>query len=341
MSDPNIITARESSGGPPLGLGKYGTLRWAVKHPPEDPAISFRGKTVLVTGANTGLGFEAAVKYSALGADKLILGVRTREKGEATRRRILARTARPESTIVVVTVDLSTFDSVRSFIAALEGVTTRLDVALLNAGLGNPSYETAPSGREMALQVNVLSTALMAILLLPLLRRTADATGQRPHLTFVNSIGHSMVDRAWFSEKGSLLDAASDREKWDASRSYLIVKLIGMAVMKAIAGVTAACQGTHGPQVIVNAVCPGVCKTDLGRKFGLVSHLFMAPFQAIFARSAEQGSRSLVSATALDPESHGRLWTHDILYPYVPLSSPPDSRSDRLADLASSPGTRS
>ncbi|KAK4157708.1 hypothetical protein C8A00DRAFT_29392 [Chaetomidium leptoderma] len=44
-----------------------GKLRWGVKHPPADPTVSFAGKTVLVTGANTGLGLEAAVKYATLG----------------------------------------------------------------------------------------------------------------------------------------------------------------------------------------------------------------------------------------------------------------------------------
>lgn len=314
MSDPNIIVAREPSGGPPLGLGTYSTMRWAVNNPPADPNVSFKGKTVLVTGANAGLGFEAAVKYSALGADKLILAVRTAEKGETTKKRVLERTGRESSTIAIVLVDLTTYESVRAFVAAVEKETPRLDIALLNAGLGNPSYEAAPSGREMALQVNVLSTALMAILLLPLLRTTAEVAGKRPHLTFVNSNGHSMAKREWFSKTGSLMETANEREKWDANKSYILVKLMGVAVARAMARATAA-RGNPPPEVIVNVVCPGFCKTELGRKFNLASHIIMAPFQAIFARTAEQGSRSLVSATALGTESHGRFWTHDILHP--------------------------
>lgn len=315
MHDPNIIVAHEHSGGPPLGLSQYSVLRWGVKNPPADPKVSFEGKTVLVTGANTGLGFEAAVKYSALGAGKLILAVRTVEKGENTKRRILARTGRQGDTIAIVPVDLTTYDSVRAFIVALEKETPRLDVALLNAGLGNPSYEAAPSGWEMALQVNVFSTTLMAIMLFPLLQKTAKATGQRPHLTFVNSNGHSTVKREWFSKTGSLIKTVNEQESWDANKSYLMVKLIAVAAARAIARATGTSGSLPAPEVIVNVACPGFCKTDLGRKFGLASHIFMAPFQAIFSRTAEQGSRTLVSATALGPESHGRFWTHDILHP--------------------------
>ncbi|KAK4234271.1 hypothetical protein C8A03DRAFT_37961 [Achaetomium macrosporum] len=84
----NIITAREKPGGPPLELGVLGKHCWAVNHPPADPTVSFAGKTVLVTGTNTGLGFEAAVKYAALGASRLILGVRSADKGEAAKQHI-------------------------------------------------------------------------------------------------------------------------------------------------------------------------------------------------------------------------------------------------------------
>lgn len=198
--------------------------------------------------------------------------------------------------------------------------TQYLDVALLNAGLGNPKFEQSPAGWEMALQVNVLSTALMAVLLLPLLRDTAAGRGKSVHLTFVNSHGHNMVQKDWFAPAGgSLLKAANDREKWDATRSYSMVKLIGIAVMQAVARGTASSSASPAspkqPGIIVNAVCPSLCKTDLGRNFGTMSHISGFFFQAAFARTAEEGSRSLVSATALGPESHGRFWHHDILFP--------------------------
>lgn len=317
MDRPDIITAHEAPGGPPPGLGMLGGLWWSRKHPPKDFQVSFAGKTVLVTGANTGLGFEAAVKYVALGAEKLILAVRSTAKGEEAKRRILERTGRSsgEVDITILTVELSDYASVQEFVRNLGQETRYLDVALLNAGLGNPRFEQSPAGWEMAVQVNVLSTALMAVLLLPLLRSTAVARGRAVHLTFVNSHGHNMVQKEWYaSAGGSLLRAANDRDKWDATRSYSIVKLMGMAVMQAVAR-GAASTSTEQPEVIVNAVCPSLCKTDLGRNFGTLSHITGFFFQAAFARTAEEGARSLVSATALGPESHGRFWHHDILFP--------------------------
>ncbi|KAK1752918.1 dehydrogenase [Echria macrotheca] len=304
----NVITARETpppgQATRPSGLGFVGKLRWGAKHPPLDFDLSFAGKTVLVTGCNTGLGFEAAVKYSALGADKLILGVRTAAKGEATKSRILSRTGRGPESITYLVVDLATFTSVRAFCASLakEVEHSGLDIALLSAGLAPPRYEMSSEGWDMALQVNVLSTALMARLLVPLLKPTS-------HLTFVNSNGNDLVERKWFDKyEGSMLRMANDPDGWDAMRSYCTVKLLGLVVMRAIADVA-------GPDVVVNAVCPGMCKTDLGRDQPWLSRQVMGLAGKFVMRSAEEGGRSLVSATALGVESRGKLWHNDVLYP--------------------------
>lgn len=311
------ITAQESPGGPPTGLGELAALRWSRNNPPRDFQISFAGKTVLVTGANTGLGFEAALKYAALGADKVILAVRSAAKGDEAKRRILQRTGRSTDAVAVLTVDLGELASVQRFSRALAQEARHLDVALLNAGLGNPAFEASAAGWDAAVQVNVLSTTLMAVLLLPLLRATAAARGRATHLTLVNSHGHRAVREDWLSRAGGrLLRAANDEDGWDPRRSYAMVKLLGMAVMLALARATSP-LGASGqqPGVIVNAVCPSLCKTDLGRNFGLLSKIQGNIFQAIFARTAEEGARSLVSATALGPESHGRFWHHDVLSP--------------------------
>lgn len=320
MESSNIITASETPGGPPPGLSKIGGMWWSRKHPPKDYQVSFAGKTVLVTGANTGLGFEAAVKYVVHGAEKLILAVRSTSKGEEAKRRILERTGRSSGqvNIAVLTVDLSDFASVQDFVNILGRETQYLDVALLNAGLANPKFETSSAGWELAVQVNVLSTALMAVLLLPLLRSTAAARGKAVHLTFVNSHGHRTVRKDWLaSAEGSLMKASNDKATWEVARSYSMVKLMGMAVMQAVArgvtGPSASSSSLTVPDIIVNAVCPSLCKTDLGRNFGTMSQISGFFFQGVFARTAEEGSRSLVSATALGPESHGRLWHEDIL----------------------------
>ncbi|KAH7057377.1 hypothetical protein B0J12DRAFT_412292 [Macrophomina phaseolina] len=306
MSAPPPIPARESP--PPSAQSTLAKLWWAARNPPADPRVSFAGKTVLVTGANTGLGFQAAVKYAALHASRVLLAVRSADKGEAAKADIVRLARCSADTVRVLPVDLSSFESVQAFVPALRRETDHLDVVLLNAGMANPTFVRSAAGYEMALQVNVLSTALMAVLLLPLLR----AAPAPAHLTFVNSIAHADVQPDWCRD--SLLQSCNDEAAWNVQRSYGMVKLLAMAVMHALA------RAAPADQLIVNACCPYMCKTDLGRNWGLAAKIPMAAFQAVFARTAEQGARTLVSATALGPESHGRFWHHDILYPLGDLA---------------------
>ncbi|KAH7077810.1 hypothetical protein BKA63DRAFT_410551 [Paraphoma chrysanthemicola] len=333
MSLPTSLTGHPAPADyPPLHLTGLSKLRWAVKNPPVDPDVTFAGRTVLVTGANTGLGFEAAVKYAQKGCARLILAVRSREKGAEAKNAILARSGRQgeQDFISVLIVDLANFESVAACARELEKECehTGLHIALLNAGIANPTYTTSPHGYEAALQVNVLSTALMAHLLLPLLLRTATSTmatskdedgGDKPHLTFVNSFAHTEVEPSWSTTdpacNGSLLTFANSADLFDQRKSYAAVKALGMAVMQHFASLPILTLPSGGRSVIVNSCCPFFCRTDLGRNFSAPMKMVMHVVQSFTARSAEEGARTLVGASVLGEESVGGFWHHDVLYP--------------------------
>ena len=314
MAASSVIHAKtDRPDGPPKVSPGPKLLWWSARHPPEDPSVRFDSQTILITGANTGLGFEAALKYASLGAARLLLGVRSIAKGNEAKAKLVDKTSFPAKDISVLQVDLTTFTSVQEFVAELDKTADHIDVVLLNAGVGPPSFKKSPQGWEMAVQVNVLSTALMALLLLPKLRASAQARrGGLVHMVFVNSIAHADVKREWFQNK-TLLTAASDEKSWDAQKSYGMVKLLGMAAMKGVSN--AAANGSSGGAIVVNACCPSLCKTDLGRDWGTGMKVVMMGMQAVFARTAEQGSRTLVSSSALDSEAAGKFWSHDVLYP--------------------------
>lgn len=105
------------------------------------PHDSFSGQTVLITGANTGLGFEAAVHIVHLSAEKVILGVRTPSKGEDAKAEIESRTKK-SGVVEVWQVDLASYDSVKAFVRKAEGL-QRIDVVLENAGMLTEKFTMA------------------------------------------------------------------------------------------------------------------------------------------------------------------------------------------------------
>lgn len=149
------------------------------------PTSDFTGQTVIVTGSNTGLAFEAANHIVRLGAHKIILGVRTVSKGEAAAQSIVQRCNVPKARVEVWQLDMGDTKSIKTFAKRAEGL-ERLDAAVLNAGILTNKYATV-DGLESHVAVNVVGTMLLACLLLPKLRAAAEQTSLRGRLTIVGS----------------------------------------------------------------------------------------------------------------------------------------------------------
>lgn len=117
------------------GKAPYPTL---MARTPLPVGLSYRGKTALVTGANTGLGYAVAALLLRHDISCLILGVRTVEKGESTKARLLqepttkARKDAPE--IVFYTMDMLSAESVVEFSEQILTQVPKLDIAILNGG---------------------------------------------------------------------------------------------------------------------------------------------------------------------------------------------------------------
>jgi NAD(P)-dependent dehydrogenase (short-subunit alcohol dehydrogenase family) len=299
--------------GPPDKEG-LGMLWWAAHHPPADPKNSFAGKTILITGANVGLGFESALKFAALGASTLIFGVRSVQRGEDAKRTICQRTGFAPANIKLYQIDMTSFKSVEVFARTVSKENPHIDVALLNAGIAAAGYKVSSEGYEMSLQVNVLSTALLGILLLPKLRETAVKSGDPTHLELMGSSAHHDVkpESLDLRQNDSILDKVSSQAFFNVQTQYAVTKLLVMYVMQGLAAQTV--KPTGSPEVIVTTVCPGLCRSNLGRDFPSVLKVIVGLFQQLFARSGEEGSRTVVSGAALGAEAHGEFWSHDVFF---------------------------
>lgn len=277
------------------------------------PDASFAGQTVIVTGSNIGLGFEAARHFTRLLAARVILAVRDPEKGAAARTAIEASTGRL-GVVECWELDMATFASTTAFVARAHTL-PRLDVLVLNAGVATATWQTSPAGWEQTLQVNVLSTALLALSLLPALVRSAAQTPAcAPRMVIVSSDVHrwacvteqiSEWPRLPDGGRTGILHALNDRARSekDLHTRYPVSKLLNLYTMREVAKlVPRSAADPAKPAVVVNALNPGLCKSALGRESGWGVYFL----QMAFARSTEKGSRVLVDAASRGADTHGK-----------------------------------
>ena len=185
----------------------YSQLFVTLPYPKQD----LTDQIIIVTGANTGLGFEAARHFTRLNASKVILGVRSLRKGEEAKKSIEESTSRA-GVIDVWQLDLCSYESVKQFAQRARGL-RRLDAVVENAGMAPSKFAMAEDNESM-ITANVISTFLLGLLILPKLKETAVKFTVQPHLTVVSSEVHMM---AKFKERKEpdLLKALNDKNVWD------------------------------------------------------------------------------------------------------------------------------
>jgi NAD(P)-dependent dehydrogenase (short-subunit alcohol dehydrogenase family) len=153
------------------------------------PTASFTGRTVVITGGNTGLGFEAALHFVRLGASRVIIACRTLSKGLSAKTTIEEKTGCAPEIVQVWELSLSSYASVKAFAEKANRELDRLDVVSANAAMQAGSYRVAEDNEE-TITVNVVSTFLLTLLLLPKLRETKARFGGYPIVSMVNSDLH-------------------------------------------------------------------------------------------------------------------------------------------------------
>jgi len=268
---------------------------------PTYPTRSFVGETVIVTGSNVGLGKEAARHITRLGASKVILACRNTTGGEEAKQDIISTTKVDPTIIEVWQLDLSSYDSVKDF-ANRASALPRVDVLLENAGIATDDFRLV-SGHESTITVNVVSTFLLALLMLPKLKETSQQYNVQPRLVIVSSEVHGYTNLPE-REAANTFDELSNQSTADMGQRYPTSKLLEVLVVREIA------PKLNGSGVVLNMLNPGLCHSSLSRNtVGLKGIIFWL-MKATLARSTEVGSRTLVAGAAADEKSHGE-YMHD------------------------------
>ena len=294
MTSSNVFRSQsyKMGQGPPYKFLQSNLTKPVI--PPK--GISLAGQIAIVTGGNVGLGFACCDWLLSLGLFKLIIAVRTPSKGDAAATKL--RKKYPNTNIEVWQVDMLSYASIQSF-AARCATLTRLDLAILNAGLMKQQFDIGPEGHEESFQVNYLSTALLAMLLLPTLK--SKSLPEKPgRLTIVSSAA-AIGAKYHHRNERPYLPTFSNKALWDPIENYSATKgIIHFWLVKIVEIVKA-------DDVVINLVDPGLVKgTSLHQG---TNHFVQAVFGVVkvaLGRSLEVGSSTFVDAAIVKgPESHG------------------------------------
>lgn len=152
--------------------------------------LMFFGQTVLVTGVSPkGIGAATALAFASQEPDLLILASRTRSKLEAVGDQI--KTQYPNTRVELVTLDLSSQQSIRQAVTEINLLTSKLDILINNAAVNAQARQFTPEGLEMTFGTNHIGTFLFTNLLLPLLLNAAKA-GAGTRIITLSSAGHRL-----------------------------------------------------------------------------------------------------------------------------------------------------
>lgn len=205
------------------------------------------GKTILITGASSGIGLAAAEALAKKGA-RLILVGRNPEKTEAAAEQV--RAAAPGAAVEVELADQGSLVQMRSFGARLRERLDHIDVLLNNAGAMHTTRKTTEDGFEMTFGVNHLGYFLLTLELLPLLRAAPAA-----RIVNVASDAHSAAK----------LDL--DDLNWE-KRSYSSFPVYGTSKLCNILFTRELARRLEGTSITANSLHPGVVRTGFGKNDG-------------------------------------------------------------------------
>ena len=240
------------------------------------------GKTVLITGANQGIGKASAISLGKMGAS-LVLVCRDGEKGRAAVADIKRETGRGD--VELILADMGSQADVRRAAAEFLAKHDRLDVLLNNAGVLVTSRRTTKDGIEETFAINHLGYFLLTNLLLDVLKKSAPS-----RIVSVSSDAHKGSRMQWD-------DLQFERAKFRAFSVYSQSKLANILFTTELA------KRLEGTGVTANCLHPGVIASGFGRTYGGFTSV-LVKVASPFLITPEKGARTSVYL-ASSPEVAG------------------------------------
>jgi len=228
------------------------------------------GKTAIVTGANTGIGYDTALDFAKRGA-RVILACRDETKAIAARNLIIKETG--NENVVVKIIDMSSFKSVRNFAKDIDATENHLDILVNNAGAGGIGDEKSEDGHVLLMQINYYSSFLLTILLIGLLKKSAPS-----RIINVSSIG----------AKRAKLDVDSLETFPGRFMVYFNSKLGNILFTQELA------KKLHGTGVTTYSLHPGAVITEIFRHSKGITRFLIVSIANLFFKTSEEGAQTTI-----------------------------------------------
>jgi len=250
-------------------------------------APSLSGKIIIVTGGNSGLGYESVKAFSQKGAT-VVLACRDVKKGANARERILKEAGKKD--IEVMKLNLADLVTVNEFVHEFSAKYHRIDVLLNNAGIMSTPYGLTKDGFEQQMGVNHLGHFALTGSLFTILKNSPGA-----RIVNVSSLAHKKGEMDF---DNLLFQNGVDYAPWRAYRRSKLANLLFTYELQRQAN-------KHNLDMLIVAAHPGGSQTNLARHLdGGFMFKLMMPLAKLVIQSAARGAMPQIRA-ATDPMAQG------------------------------------
>ncbi|XP_065189066.1 retinol dehydrogenase 12-like isoform X2 [Sycon ciliatum] len=241
------------------------------------PTVELAGRVAIVTGSNTGTGYETGKALARMGA-KVVLACRSQERAEQAIEKMRGEV--PDSTLEVefAPLDLSSFKSTVSFADWFLGKYDKLNILCCNAGYLGQNYRVTDDGFESVFQTNYLSHFVLITRFLPILK----TSGPDSRIVSVASKAHQM--------------GAFDLARTQEERQFGSMRTYGTSKLFQIMMTGALQRRLTESGVNVSSVHPGTVKTEFGKDSSVVTAFYNVGFALGTIRNAAEGAATIIYA---------------------------------------------
>ncbi|KAF4088074.1 hypothetical protein AMELA_G00078590 [Ameiurus melas] len=274
--------------------------------------VRLDGKTVVITGANTGIGKETAIDLAKRGM-RVIIACRDMEKADEAAKEIAEVSG--NQNVVCKKLDLANSNSIREFAQNINSEEKQLNILINNAGVMACPHSKTADGFEMQIGVNHMGHFLLTFLLIDLLKRSAPA-----RIVTVSSMAHK-----W----GTInLDDINSEKSYDKSKAYSQSKLANVLFTRCLA------KKLQGTGVTTYVLHPGVVQTELWRHMNRPQQAAIWLIKPFTKTSVQGAQTTIYCAVAPELETKSGNYYSDCAPANCSSAAMDDEMAQRLWDLS-------